>query len=156
MTGMRLRPRWGFIPWVCAFIYHKPLMDAHQSPLQIFAFATIALLVPLIFASITFIGTLQLSMIPVQVWCRGCDKLFMPCGLSQHTSKTQNAHCHCINNLPLAHFGTPSIHCAASRSSLSPNRIPEAISNNGLDDCSCTSLMTYVTARDGNPQKTKT
>jgi hypothetical protein len=42
-------------------------MDAHQSPLQIFAFATIALLVPLIFASITFIGTLQLSMIPVQV-----------------------------------------------------------------------------------------
>jgi hypothetical protein len=53
----------------CVASSEKTLTDAHQSPLQIFTFATITLLVSLIFASITFIGALQLSMIPMQVQC---------------------------------------------------------------------------------------
>ena len=83
---------------------------------------------------ISFISALQPAMIPAQVRCRGCDKVFMPCGLSQHTSKTQNMHCRHLNNPPWAHFGTDSIPRVVSPYSPSPNHMAEAISNNCYGD----------------------
>ena len=40
-----------------------------------------------------------------QVSCPGCKRVFNPCGLSQHLSKTQHVHCHVAH----AALQTPSI-----------------------------------------------
>jgi hypothetical protein len=103
------------------------------SPLQIFA--TIFLIgPPSSFLPVSFKCAFQFTMIPAQVRCRGCNKAFTPRGLSHHISKTQNMRCRRVNNPLWARFGSPSIPRAASRSSPSPNRIPEAISDDQRGD----------------------
>jgi hypothetical protein len=109
-------------------------------------------------------------MIPAQVQCRGCDKAFTPRGLSQHVSKTQNMRCRHVNNPPRACLDTPSISRTASQSSPSPNRTPEAISDDwpgdkyyhatsdglgdgpdlGEDSSSGASFMTFVPNQGGD------
>src|SRR5216683_2111287 len=84
-----------------SFIYCRSLTDAHPSlffPLANFlVLMCLTCLPPTFFHTISIIGHLQHTMIPVQVRCQGCNKLFAPCGLSQHTSKSQNMHCRTIN-----------------------------------------------------------
>ncbi len=137
--------------WYAPFIHCESLTDAHPSffvPLADFhpCLGTHLIFFPSSLHPISIIGTLQHSMIPAQVQCQGCDKAFTPHGLSQHMSKTQNLCCRHINRPPLDHFHTPSIPHMVSRSSPSPNRMPDAISdvqpgdkyhgasNDGLDD----------------------
>jgi hypothetical protein len=121
------------------FIYCESLTDAHPSiflapcrfsRLQPFSFPPPCLNFP----SRYHYWTLTAHMIPAQIRCRGCDKVFTPRGLSQHTSKTQNVRCHTISNPPLDQFGSPSILRAVSRSALSPNHTPGVISDDQPGD----------------------
>jgi len=39
-------------------------------------------------------------MATAQLQCFGCNKVFSPCGLSQHISKTSNPRCRSITDVP--------------------------------------------------------
>ena len=108
-------------------------MDAHPyhfcPPCRFSPLWPISKISPSSLCSISIIGALQHSMIPAQVQCWGCDKVFTPCGLSQHTSKSQNIRCCHINHSPLDNLDTPSILCMVSRSASPLNHIPEVIGN---------------------------
>lgn len=119
-------------------IYCESLTDAHP-PLFLVPLADFLLRdpsrfsAPTFFCSISTIGHLQHAMIPTQVRCRGCDKIFTPRALSQHASKTQNVRCCTIINLPLDQFGPPSILCTASHLP-SADHMPGVISNSHPGD----------------------
>ena len=105
-------------------------MDTHQYPFL----SPFQILTPSSLRPVCMIRPLQLTMIPAQVQCRGCDKTFTPHGLSQHISKTLNLRCRYVNDPPRAHFGIPSIPYAASQASPSPIHMPESITDERTGD----------------------